>query len=72
MTLDASATAAAVGMINSVGNLGGFIGPYLIGFLLTHGYSYDLGAQLMAAGFAGAAILTFALKIKANGPSNAN
>jgi ACS family tartrate transporter-like MFS transporter len=67
-TLDASATAAAIGMINSVGNLGGFIGPYLIGFLLTRGYSYSLAAQLMAAGFIGAAALTFAIKIKA--PSN--
>ena len=71
-TLDSSATAAAVGMINSIGNLGGFIGPYLIGFLLTHGYSYDLAAQLMAAGFAGAAALTFVLKIKSHGALDAN
>jgi hypothetical protein len=59
-------------MINSIGNLGGFIGPYLIGFLLTHGYSYDLAAQLMAAGFAGAAALTFVLKIKSHGALDAN
>ena len=55
--------AASIGMINMVGNLGGFIGPYLIGFLLTRGYSYSLAAQLMAAGFIVAAALTFALKI---------
>jgi ACS family tartrate transporter-like MFS transporter len=70
-TLDASASAAAIGMINSVGNLGGFIGPYLIGFLLTRGYSYSLAAQLMAAGFIVAAALTFALKIASPTQSNA-
>jgi hypothetical protein len=59
-------------MINMVGNLGGFIGPYLIGFLLTRGYSYSLAAQLMALGFIGAAALTFALKITAPAASDAN
>ena len=71
-TLDASAAAASIGMINMVGNLGGFIGPYLIGFLLTRGYSYSLAAQLMAAGFIGAAALTFALKIADPAPSGVN
>ncbi len=33
--LTGSAAAAAVGMINSVGNLGGFIGPYVVGYLKT-------------------------------------
>jgi nitrate/nitrite transporter NarK len=64
-TLDASATAASIGMINCVGNLGGFIGPYLIGFLLTRGHSYSLAAQLMAVAFIAAAALTFALRIAA-------
>lgn len=71
-TLDASAAAASIGMINSVGNLGGFIGPYVIGFLLTRGHSYSLGAQLMAAAFIGAAALTFALKLAAPAGSLAN
>jgi ACS family tartrate transporter-like MFS transporter len=30
--LGASAAAASIGLINSFGNLGGFTGPYLIGF----------------------------------------
>jgi predicted MFS family arabinose efflux permease len=71
-TLDASAAAASIGMINMVGNLGGFIGPYLIGFLLTRGYSYSLAAQLMAVGFIGAAALTFALKITAPAAADAH
>ncbi len=35
--LQASAAAAAVGFINSVGNIGGFFGPYAIGILLDSG-----------------------------------
>ena len=31
--LTASAAAASIGLINSVGNLGGFAGPYVIGYL---------------------------------------
>lgn len=31
--LTASAAAAAVGLINSIGNLGGFVGPYVVGYL---------------------------------------
>jgi ACS family tartrate transporter-like MFS transporter len=31
--LTESAAAAAVGLINSVGNLGGFVGPYVVGYL---------------------------------------
>jgi ACS family tartrate transporter-like MFS transporter len=30
-----SASAAAVGLINSVGNLGGFVGPFILGYLQT-------------------------------------
>ncbi len=69
-TLDASAVAASIGMINCVGNLGGFIGPYAIGILLTRGYSYSLAGQLMAVAFLGAAALTFALKLPTPGSSS--
>lgn len=31
--LTASAAAAAIGLINSIGNLGGFVGPYVVGYL---------------------------------------
>lgn len=71
-TLDASAVAASIGMINCVGNLGGFIGPYAIGVLLTRGYSYSLAGQLMAVAFLGAAALTFALKLPTPGSSSIN
>src|SRR5262249_12369511 len=31
--LTGTAAAASVGLINSVGNLGGFVGPYIVGYL---------------------------------------
>jgi ACS family tartrate transporter-like MFS transporter len=33
LLLTGSAAAASTGLINSVGNLGGFVGPFLLGFL---------------------------------------
>jgi nitrate/nitrite transporter NarK len=31
--LTGSAAAASIGLINSVGNLGGFVGPYVVGYV---------------------------------------
>lgn len=50
----------ARGVINAIGNLGGFVGPYAVG-LLIQTYSYDMGVySLVALLFIGAAI-TFTL-----------
>jgi ACS family tartrate transporter-like MFS transporter len=43
--LTGSAAAAAIGLINSVGNLGGFVGPYVVGYLNTRTNSF-LGGML--------------------------
>ena len=42
--LSESAAAASIGLINSVGNLGGFAGPMVIGYLVnrTHSFSWGL------------------------------
>ena len=60
-----AAGAAAVGIaaINSVGNVGGFLGPYATGWLLGHTHSYAAG--LFASALAlllGACIILFALR----------
>jgi ACS family tartrate transporter-like MFS transporter len=41
--LTESAAAAAVGLINSVGNLGGFVGPYVVGYLTKSTGSFYAG-----------------------------
>ena len=58
--LSGAAAAAVVGSINCVGNLGGFVGPYFIGYLtdLTHTYTAGM-AFLVAAAFVGGVLVLF-------------
>lgn len=54
--LSGKAAAASVGLINSFGNLGGFAGPYAVGWLTSHsegfgaGLLYMVGSSVAAAG----------------------
>jgi ACS family tartrate transporter-like MFS transporter len=57
LILGESAAAASLGLINSIGNLGGFVGPALVGSLLNRGYAYSAIAWLLAGAFAVAAFL---------------
>lgn len=41
--------AAGIGLINSIGNLSGFIGPYLTGYLFNLTGSYTPGFLVIAA-----------------------
>jgi len=47
-SLAGTGAAAGIALINSVGNLGGFLGPYLIGFVLTRTNSYTWGLITLA------------------------
>jgi MFS family permease len=57
--LSASVAAAAVGMINSVGSIAGFAGPYAFGYLKTRtgSFSYGLSVIVVTALAAGLLIL---------------
>ena len=56
--LSGAAAAAVVGSINCVGNLGGFVGPYIIGYLTDRTQTYTAGmAYLVGAAFAGGALV---------------
>jgi MFS family permease len=46
--LTESAAAAAIGLINSFGNLGGFVGPYILGYVRTTTNSFNIGLILHA------------------------
>ncbi len=53
--LSGSAAAGAVGLINSMGNLGGFVGPYVTGWIKQKtgsfaGANWYLAGSLVAAG----------------------
>ncbi len=47
--LSESAAAASIGLINSVGNLGGFAGPMVVGYLATRTHSFSAGLLYLVA-----------------------
>jgi D-galactonate transporter len=56
MFLSGSAAAAGIAMINALGNLGGFVGPYMVGWIKDSTGSFDAGIYTLSAfGFAAAA-----------------
>jgi MFS transporter, ACS family, tartrate transporter len=62
--LGGTAAAACIGAINCMGNLGGFVGPYVLGFLSTHsgGGSYSSGVLFLTAASFLAAILVLLVR----------
>jgi nitrate/nitrite transporter NarK len=68
--LSGSAAAGAIGLINSCGNIGGFVGPYLMGILKDHTGSYSTGWLVLASSLtcAGALILTFRRNVPTESP----
>ena len=50
--LAGTAAAAGIAVINSVGNLAGFVSPYLIGWIIDRTHSTDLGVYALAASIA--------------------
>jgi len=57
-----TAAAAAIGLINSVGNLGGFAGPYVVGYLSKATHSFAAGVVYLALCALMAAGLVFSLR----------
>jgi sugar phosphate permease len=49
--LSGSAAAACIGLINSLGNLGGFAGPFILGFLVTRTHSFSAGLWFLVGSF---------------------
>ncbi len=55
--LSGTAAAGGVALINSVGNIGGFVGPYLIGYVRQTTQSFTTGMLVLAATLVIAALL---------------
>src|SRR5262249_23600495 len=53
-----TAAAGAIALINSLGNLGGFVGPTLMGYMKQTTGGFAGGLALLALGIAGAAALS--------------
>ena len=60
--LTGTAAAASIGFINSIGNLGGFAGPYLVGYLSKQTGSYMSGMLYLAGSAVLAAVMILSLR----------
>ena len=65
LTLGESAAAASIGLINSVGNLGGFVGPSVMGYVLSRGGGYPTVAIILACSYLTSAALIASLRFPA-------
>jgi ACS family tartrate transporter-like MFS transporter len=61
-TLAGTGAAAGIALINSVGNLGGFGGPYLIGWVRTRTNNFTWGLVALALILLAGAVVTLAMK----------
>src|SRR5258705_8296949 len=59
--LTEAAAAGSIGFINSIGNLGGFLGPYVLGKVETITGSFEGGLSFLGALMAAAAAIVFRL-----------
>ena len=60
--LTGTAAAASIGLINSFGNLGGFVGPYVVGYLSKKTDSYVAGILYLATSALVASFLILSLR----------
>jgi MFS transporter, ACS family, tartrate transporter len=66
--LGGSAAAASVGFINSIGGLGGFAGPYVIGYLSTRTGSFTYGLSWLLFALLCAGVLVLLLRTARTSP----
>lgn len=70
--LSGSAAASGIAAINSIGNLGGFVGPLMVGVIRQHTGSYSLGLYFVAGLLAISALTVLVLSAKSYKPLSAN
>lgn len=67
--LTGTAAAGAIAMINAIGNLGGYFGPFIVGWVRTSTNSFEAGLYFLAACSLMAAIITFFAARAAGAPA---
>jgi ACS family tartrate transporter-like MFS transporter len=53
--------AAGIALVNSVGNIGGFVGPNIIGFIREATHSFAIGLAVVGAVLAAGGLLVLAV-----------
>lgn len=61
-TMGGVGAAASIALVNSVGNVGGFVGPYLLGAINDATHSFALGLLAIAGMLAGGALLVLRVR----------
>ena len=56
---DFAAAAAGIALINSVGNLGGYVGPFIVGWIKDSTQSFEMALYFLAACSFVSAVITF-------------
>jgi len=64
-----SAAAGAIALVNSVGNLGGFLGPYLVGLVKEHTDGFAGGLAVLAGWLVLAGVIALGLRDEASPPA---
>ena len=67
--LTGTAAAGAIAMINAIGNLGGYIGPFVVGWIKDSTKSFEAGLYFLAACSLMAAVITFFAARAAGAPA---
>jgi MFS transporter, ACS family, tartrate transporter len=57
--LTGTAAAGAIALINATGNLGGYVGPFVVGWIKDSTNSFEAGLYFLAASAFGAAVITY-------------
>jgi ACS family tartrate transporter-like MFS transporter len=63
--LSGTAAAAAIALINSIGNLGGFAGPYIMGWLRDVSGTYEAGLRVLACAALLSGVLVMSVRQRA-------
>jgi sugar phosphate permease len=61
-TLPRAVTGTAMGLVNALGNLGGYFGPVIVGFLMNRTGNFRVAFGLISLGYFAAAALTLVLR----------
>lgn len=69
LLMSSSAAAASIGLINSFGNLGGWIGPWVVGYVKDRTGSYQYGLWFLAVSMCVSALIIASLGIGRRSPA---
>jgi ACS family tartrate transporter-like MFS transporter len=67
--LSGTAAAGGIALVNSLGNVGGFVGPYLIGWLRTRSADFGTSLLLIAGVLAAGSLMVLALRQRRSLPA---